>query len=54
MTERLMSDLTAELMLLLHGDGVDREELKALVDSAFRDGVTYTMKTIDQAGPSEP
>ena len=37
MTDSLMSRLTRELMLLLHDDGVDREELMALVDSAFQD-----------------
>ena len=39
-----MSQRTAELMLLLYDDGVDREELKALVDSAFGDGLTFMAK----------
>ncbi len=34
-----------------HDDGVDREELMALVDSAFQDGVAYTVKAI---GPGRP
>lgn len=43
MTESIMSEQTTELMLLLYGDGVDREELKALVGSAFQDGIKYTV-----------
>ncbi len=48
MTDDMMSQLTADLMLLLYEDGVDREELTALVGSAFRDGVEYTIKNIDE------
>ena len=48
MTDDMMSQLTADLMLLLYEDGVDREELTALVGSAFRDGVEYTIKHIDE------
>ena len=44
--KRLMSSSTIELMLLLYDDGVDRNELKALVDSAFTDGMTYTLRDI--------
>jgi hypothetical protein len=44
MPQDLMSQRTAELMLLLYDDGVDRDELKALVGSAFQDGVEYTIK----------
>lgn len=49
----MMSSLTRELMLLLHDDGVDRNELKALVDSAFQDGVAYTIKTVRPNRPAE-
>lgn len=41
MSDSLMSPRTAELLLLLYDDGVDGEELKALVDSAFQDGLAY-------------
>jgi hypothetical protein len=44
MSQELMSERTAELMLLLYDDGVDRDELKALVGSAFKDGIDYTIK----------
>jgi hypothetical protein len=44
MPQDLMSEHTAELMLLLYDDGVDRDELKALVGSAFKDGIEYTIK----------
>lgn len=44
MSESLMSQRTAELLLLLYDDGVDGEELKALVDSAFQDGLAYMVK----------
>lgn len=43
-----MSQRTAELMLLLYDDGVDREELKALVGSAFEDGVEYTLQHVEE------
>ena len=52
-TENMMSSLTRELMLLLHDDGVDQNELKALVDSAFQDGVAYTIKTVRPNRPAE-
>ena len=48
MEDVMMSRLTADLMLLLYEDGADREELTALVGSAFRDGVEYTIKHIDE------
>lgn len=44
MSDSLMSPRTAELILLLYDDGVDGEELKALVDSAFQDGLAYMAK----------
>jgi hypothetical protein len=44
MSQEMMSERTAELMLLLYDDGVDRNELKALVGSAFKDGIEYTIK----------
>ena len=47
MTHKLMSERTAELMLLLYDDGVNREELKALVGSAFKDGIEFTMKRMN-------
>lgn len=47
MSNRLMSSRTVELMLLLYDDGVDGNELKALVDSAFKDGATYMVKNYD-------
>lgn len=50
MSENLMSERTTELLLLLYGDGVDREELKALVGSAFGDGVDYMKKQISRTG----
>jgi hypothetical protein len=49
MSQELMSQRTAELMLLLYDDGVDREELKALVGSAFQDGIEYTIKRMADA-----
>ena len=48
MSEPLMSQRTAELMLLLYDDGVDGDELKALVDSAFGDGLTFMVKHYDE------
>ncbi|MGD8327540.1 MAG: hypothetical protein PVF65_11545 [Sphingomonadales bacterium] len=39
MNEDYMSQRTTDLMLLLFGDGVDGDELRALVDSAFSDGL---------------
>ena len=50
MSLEMMSQRTAELLLLLHDDGVDREELKALVGSAFQDGIAYTLKNLDDLG----
>lgn len=47
MTFGLMNKRTAELMLLLHEDGVDREELKALVGSAFEDGVEFALQHVE-------
>jgi hypothetical protein len=47
MSDKLMSERTAELMLLLYDDGMDREELKALVGSAFKDGIAFTMKRLN-------
>lgn len=49
MTESFMSQRTAELLLLLYDDGVDQEELKALVGSAFEDGVNCAINQIDEA-----
>jgi hypothetical protein len=46
----MMSERTAELMLLLYDDGVDRDELKALIGSAFEDGIEFTLKNLDQLG----
>ena len=48
MSDNLMSQRTAELMLLLYDDGVNREELKALVGSAFKDGIEFTMKRMNE------
>jgi len=47
MTYGLMNKRTAELMLLLHEDGVDREELKALVGSAFEDGIEFALQHVE-------
>jgi hypothetical protein len=40
---------TTELVFLLLGDGVDHEELEALVRSAFADGVNLVIKHWDEA-----
>lgn len=50
MSECLMSERTAELLLLLYNDGVDHEELKALVRSAFEDGINYTIEQVSNTG----
>ena len=50
MSEPLMSQRTAELLLLLYDDGVDGDELRALVDSAFGDGLTFMVKHYDAGG----
>lgn len=39
MNNQYMSQRTADLMVMMLGDGVDPEELRALVDSAFCDGL---------------
>ena len=44
MNDRAMSRSTAELFTLLYNDGVDRDELRALVGSAFRDGYMYSLR----------
>ena len=46
MSESLMSERTTELLLLLYNDGVDHDELKALVRSAFEDGINYTIENV--------
>ena len=48
MSEPYMSQRTAELMLLLFEDGVDGDELRALVDSAFSDGLSVMVKHYDE------
>ena len=48
MTSDPMSRRTADLMILLCDDGVNREELKALVGSAFKDGLDYAIKHMDE------
>lgn len=54
MSERFVSDKTKELLLLLYDDGVDREELKALVSSAFKDGIDYLIgERNDRDDPSQ-
>ncbi len=50
MSLEMMSRRTTELLLLLYDDGVDRDELKALVGSAFQDGITYTLNNLDELG----
>ncbi len=54
MSLEMMSQRTAELLLLLHDDGVDREELKALVGSAFQDGVAFTLQNLNVRGDQSP
>ncbi len=49
MIDAFMSERTAELLLLLYDDGVDQEELKALVRSAFEDGINCILDHIDEA-----
>lgn len=53
MSEDIVSKRTAELLVLLSMDGVDREELKALVASAFADGVNYSVGQIGQGNDPE-
>ena len=54
MTDELMSKGTAELVVLLLGDGVDHEELNALVSSAFADGVNFAIRQLGEVdGRSE-
>ena len=48
MPDNPMSAHTADLMLLLFDDGADQEELKALISSAFTDGVNYTIKYMEE------
>lgn len=48
MPDNPMSKRTADLMLLLFDDGVDPDELKALIGSAFVDGVDYSFKHMDE------
>lgn len=50
MTDELMSKGTAELLVLLLGDGVDHEELTALVSSAFTDGVNFAIEHLGEVG----
>lgn len=50
MTDEFMSKGTAELLVLLLGDGVDDDELAALVSSAFTDGVNFAIKYSGEAG----
>ena len=50
MTDEFMSKGTAELVVLLLGDGVDHEELEALVSSAFTDGVNFAIKQLGEVG----
>ena len=47
MKDPLMSQHTKDLLLLLSEDGVDRDELRALVESAFQDGLAYMVKHYD-------
>lgn len=53
MTERFLSQRTADMVVLLCNDGVDREELKALVSSAFEDGIDCTLKQMDGSDDRE-
>ena len=48
MTDEFMSKGTAELVVLLLGDGVDDEELTALVSSAFSDGVNFAISRLGE------
>ena len=53
MSERLLSKRTAELMLLLFEDGVDGDELRALVDSAFSDGLSFMRRHYEVGGDAD-
>ena len=50
MNDEFMSKGTTELVVLLLGDGVDHEELEALVSSAFADGVNFAIKLASAVG----
>ena len=54
MGDNLMSQRTAELLLLLSSDGVDQEELKALASSAFEDGMKCRIKLLGDRGEPSP
>ena len=54
MGDNLMSQRTAELLLLLSSDGVDQEELVALASSAFEDGIKCRLKLLGDRGDSSP